>query len=191
MKRQVKILIAAAAGIALVATVATAVVAAPRGTVPTPTTADYQAWGCGLAAGDYTVIAELLGMTEAEITAQLQEGKSLVEVAATKGVTEEQLVVAILEPMKAVMEQNVTSGVWTQAQLDARLKLAEQHIRLIVNTKGDVTGFGLGPGAGCGGAGTGGAGIGGGCGGMRGGFGGTSRNTGFGRGMMGGFGRTY
>jgi len=198
MKKQVKILIAAVAGIALVATVATAVVAAPRGTVPTPTTADYQAWGCGLAGGDYTVIAGLLGLTPAEITAQLAEGKSLVEIAATKGVTEDQLVAAILDPMKQFMQQNVISSVWTQAQLDARLKLAEQHIRLIVNTQGTSTGFGIGPGAGCGGAGTGGAGFSGGRGGMMGGFGGgmmggfggTGTNSGFGGGMMGGWGRT-
>ncbi len=130
-----------------------------------PTEADYQAWGCPVANGNFEAVAKLLGMTPQEIEAQLEQGKSLVEIASAKGVTEDALVAAIFTPMKEFMQQQVTAGNWTQQQLDAHLKLAEQHVRQLVNAKG-VSGN-----AGCGGAG------------MMGGTGGMMGNYG---GMMGG-----
>jgi hypothetical protein len=151
MKRKYKMLIIALAVVALLTiAIATAALAAPRAQgIAAPTEADYQAWGCPAANGDYNVVANLLGMTTQEIYAQLQQGKSLVEIAAAapKPATEDQLVTTILEPMKQFMQQQVSAG-WTQAQLDARLKQAELHIRQLVNAKG-----GTYNGLGCGGGG--------------------------------------
>jgi hypothetical protein len=170
MSRTAKILIISITIAAiLIAAIATAAFAAPmvRGRVPTPTTADYQAWGCPVVSGNYSVLTNLLGMTQQEITDQLQQGKSLVEIAAASPnkVSEDQLVQAILASMKDIMQQHVTNGTWTQAQLDARLKLAEQHIRQLVNAQGAYFG---------------------GCGGVNGGTGMMGGQYGPGSGMMGG-----
>ncbi len=208
MKRTHKILlIAVPAALALTGGITAGVLAAPRPTLPTtaneravavtsvarPTDKDYAAWGCPFFTGNLDQVTTLLGMTPAEIQAQLQAGKSLVDIAATKGVTEDQLVNAILGPMQTFMQEQVTASRWTQAQVDARLQYAEQHIRQLVETKGLSFNNGLGNGYGCGGRGFGGM--------MRGLFGndrdetpgpgpatngsGTSNTYG---GMMGGFG---
>jgi len=193
MKKQNKILIGILTGAVILSSIiATSVLAAPKsivstvtGGIPavpvtatgvaTPAQADYEEWGCPMLNGDYAGVATLLGITTEEIQAQLQQGKSLVEIGAAKGVSEDKLVAAILDPMKQFMQQQVTAGVWTQAQLDARLTLAEQHIRQIVNVKGGFNYAG-----GCGGTG-----------GMMSGsgsYGGTSYGRG---GMMGGRGQSY
>ena len=175
MKRHYKIVIVALVVVAvLIAAVTTTALAAQKTNTPDltrPTAADYQAWGCPLASGNYESVAALLGMTTQEIQTQLEQGNSLVEIAASKGVSEDELVAAIFEPMKQYMQQQVTSGAWTQAQMDSHLKVAEQHVRQLVNAKGnDADG-------GCGGTDAGG---------MMGG-GGLTNNGPFGRGsMMGG-----
>ena len=190
MKRQYKLIIGALGVVALlIAAVATTALAAQKVNVPgttTPTQADYQAWGCPVANGNYEAVAGLLGMTAQEIETRLEQGKSLVEIAASKGVSEDQVVAVIFEPMKEFMKQQATAGVWTQAQLDSHLNVAEQHVRQLVNAKGGINGNG-----GCGGAGAGG--MMGGSSGMMGGYGGMMRGWGtnnggtFGSGgMMGG-----
>ncbi len=150
--------------------------AAPTDLEPATAAVDYQAWGCPIAAQNYEAVAKLLGMTSQEIEAQLKQGKSLAEIAAAKGVNEDRLVATILAPMKEFMQAQVTSGRWTQGQLDAMLKQAEQHVRQLVKAKGTTA-----DNWGCGGQG------------MMGGWGsntpGTARSDGsfFGRGgMMGG-----
>ena len=188
MKRQYKIMIVALGVVAiLIAAIATTALAAQKvntGGAAAPTVADYQAWGCPVANGNYEAVANLLGMTTQDIETQLGQGKSLVEIAASKGVTEDQLVAVIFDTMKQFMQQQVTSGTWTQTQIDSYLKQAEQHIRQLVNAKGNGGGYG-----GCGGAGgrTGGdGGMMGGSSGMMGGWG-TDNSGSFGRGgMMGG-----
>ena len=179
MTGKLKILIVALTVAAImVGVVATTVLAQTRGTVLTPTEGDYQAWGCPGYAGDSSAVAALLGMTTTEIDAQLQSGKSLVEIARGKNVSEDQLVAAMIAPMKDIMQKQVSDGSWTQAQLDARLKLADQHIRQLVNVKGGAIGSG----------GFGGCGLinGGGCGNFN-----NNTQTGFRGGMMGGLARTY
>ncbi|RJQ36617.1 MAG: hypothetical protein C4555_07335 [Dehalococcoidia bacterium] len=179
MTRKYKLVILAVSLVAvLVTAIATTALAAPKvpAAVATPTEADYAAWGCPVAGGNYQVIADLLGMTTEEIEAELQQGKSLVEIAASKGVSEDDLVAAILATMREFMQGHVTAGYWTQAQLESRLQFAEQHIRQLVNASGASYGYG---GYGCGGNG-----------GMMGGWGTGNTNRGsFGRGgMMGGWG---
>lgn len=176
MTRKLKMLVIALSVAAiLIAAVATTVFAQARAnsSVPTPTEADYQAWGCPAANGDYSAVTTLLGLTPAEIDAQLQQGKSLVDVAAGKGISEDKLVAAIIKPMEDSMQQQVIAGTLTQQQLSDRLKLADQHIRQLVNSKGTPGDSGSSTG-GCGGSG------------MMGGAGTTG-----GSGMMGGSGPTY
>ncbi len=164
MKRKYKIMIGGLAVVAiLVAAAATTAFAASKvvpetpatvqtatvdvTSVATPTDADYQAWGCPVANGNYEALAKLLGMTTQDIETQIEQGKSLVEIAAAKGVSEDKLVATIFAPMKEFMQQQVTSGRWTQAQMDSHLKLAEQHVRQLVNAKGDADNQGCGGGS--------------------------------------------
>jgi hypothetical protein len=190
MKSKFKVLIAvAAAAVLVIAGTVTAMVASantlPAG-VTRPTDADYAAWGCPVFGQNDTAVTSLLGMSQQEINTQLQQGKSLADIAASKGITNDQLVAAMIAPMKTFMQQQVTNGVWTQAQADARLKLAQQRMGQIINIKGG-TGAGFG---GCFGAGfnsaagaNGGTGYGPGPGRMMGGFNGSNAYRG---GMMGG-----
>lgn len=158
MKTRYKVLlIAVPAALALTAAITVGVLAAPRNPNTAATSvaqladADYAAWGCPFFADNLSGLATLLGMTPAEIQAQLQQGKSLVDIAATKGVTEDQLVAKIIEPMKAFMQEQVTAGRWTQAQVDTRLQYAQQHVRQLVEAKGLT--YNNGRGYGCGGRG--------------------------------------
>lgn len=190
MTRKFKlIMLAVGLVVILIAALATTSLAAQktRSTITIPTDADYTAWGCPMLNGNYQVVADLLGMTPQEIQAELQQGKSLVEIAAAKGVTEDQLVAAIFEPMKTFMQGQVTAGNWTQAQMDAHLSQAEQHIRLLVNASGNgYGGYGCGIMGGLNGTSGNRAGFF--RGGMMGGWGNNTVNRGaFGRGMMGGW----
>ncbi|MDO8687188.1 MAG: hypothetical protein Q7K41_01220 [Dehalococcoidales bacterium] len=154
MKRQYKLIIVALGVVAILITAVTTTAfaaqkvntpgtSAPRAVavavtpVATGTEADYQAWGCPVANGNYEAIASLLGMTPQDIEIQQEQGKSLVEIAAAKGVSEDKLVSVIFDQMKQYMQQQVTTGTWTQAQMDSHLTLAEQHVRQLVNAKGN------------------------------------------------------
>ncbi len=89
-------------------------------------------------------------MTPEEIDAQLQQGQSLADIAASGGISEDSLVAAIIKPMQDFMQQQVSAGSLTQQQLGDRLKLADQHIRQFVNSKGTSADSSSG---GCGGSG--------------------------------------
>ncbi|GIP39749.1 hypothetical protein J31TS4_30290 [Paenibacillus sp. J31TS4] len=52
-------------------------------------------------------VAELLGMTKEELTAQLKQGKSLTEIAATKGISRDQLVAKLKEQSDQWINQMV------------------------------------------------------------------------------------
>jgi lambda repressor-like predicted transcriptional regulator len=103
--------------------------------------------GAGIFGGDTTAVTSLLGMTLDQINTLRAQGKSLVEIAATKGVTEDSLVNAILKGQKDALQAAVTAGKISQAQADALLKNVEQGIRFMVESKG-VGRFGMGPGMG-------------------------------------------
>ena len=199
MSRKLKVLVIGLSVIAIIIGVlATTVFAQAKAITPlsAPTDANYQAWGCSAITGDYSSLSNLLGMSSAEIATQLQSGKSIMDIAKTKGISEDQVVAAILTPMKEFMQQQVTAGNWTQAQLDTRFTQADQYLRQMINTPGTSNNF---AGAGCGGAGAaynngtvGGCGYGG----MMGGYGTNSGTSyrgmmGGNGGMMGGWGRTY
>ncbi len=74
-------------------------------------------------------VTKLLGLTAEQIQAQRREGKSLAQIAAAKGVTENALVAAILAERKELIQKRVTAGLLTQAQADQMLKVMEQNIR--------------------------------------------------------------
>lgn len=189
--------------LAVVGVAATSVFAAP----PTPPANPNGAYGYGYGygmMGGYNIdrMAKLLGMTDADLVNQLQQGKTLVQIAQDKGVTEQQLIDTLTAPYKDELQLRVKYQYLTQQQADSLLQQMTDRVKTAINTAWNANngGYGYGPGYGCGGAGFGG--MMGGFGGMMGGFGrfgGPTGGTvnpsngsfgGFGRGMMGGFGRT-
>ena len=119
----------------LVLTVAgTALAAGPGTGIHTPGTglasnwtnaADMPCGGIGLGAGraagwagQPAEVAELLGLSSDEIRAERLAGKSLVQIAEEKGVSEETLLATILDAKKAQLDSLVAAGTLTQAQAD-------------------------------------------------------------------------
>jgi hypothetical protein len=137
------------------------------------------AWG-GICRGTGAVagaISELLGLSSDEIAAERQAGKSLVDIAAGKDVSKDELVTALLGPRKAAIAQAVADGKISQERADLMLENMEARITERVSDPAVGPRGGAGRnGAGCGlGAGNGGGqGLGGGAGqGMRFGAGGS------------------
>lgn len=136
----VKKVIAAVIAAALVALLGLYVVGAVVAQEPTPTPqagpktwggawgcAARGAWGC-VARGAWCVsdaVAKLLGMTRQEILTERAGGKTLAEIAKEKGISEQQLIDAMLAEQQAAIEQAVKDGRITQAQADWLLARAK------------------------------------------------------------------
>jgi hypothetical protein len=91
---------------------------------PAPTTPWGQAWG-GIWRGSSTIskaITDLLGMTQGQILDERLAGKTLLDIAKEKGVTEQQLIDALVSGRKEVLDQAVKDGRLTQAQADWMLE---------------------------------------------------------------------
>jgi hypothetical protein len=78
-------------------------------------------------------VTDLLGLSQEEICELRQDGQSLVEIAAGKGITEDALVEAILKERQEEIESKVDSGILTQEQADLRLANMEENITEAVN----------------------------------------------------------
>jgi hypothetical protein len=78
-------------------------------------------------------VSQLLGLTPEQIQEQRQAGKSLVQIAATKNVSEEVLIKAMMAEKQKAVQTLVTDGTITQAQADQRLALMQERLKLAVN----------------------------------------------------------
>lgn len=89
-------------------------------------------------------VLALLGMTREQVIVERQAGKSLVQIAQAKNVTEKQLVDTILAAKKAEMDKLVADGKLTQARADYMLENMKQSVTEAVNrtTLGGVRGKG-------------------------------------------------
>jgi hypothetical protein len=67
-------------------------------------------------------IAGVLGLTPEELTAQLQAGKTLAQIAETKNITRQSLLEAMMAPAKDQLQLDVKYGYRTQAQADIYLQ---------------------------------------------------------------------
>jgi opacity protein-like surface antigen len=99
--------------------------------------------GYGMMGGGYMSgplmsddLEELLGIDHAEIHAAHVAGKSLVEIAAEKGVTQAELIQTLLDGRKAALQQAVADGRLTQDAADQMLKFMETNIQTMVEAKG-------------------------------------------------------
>ncbi len=83
-------------------------------------------------AGATEEVAALLKMTTEEIQAERQAGKSLVQIAADKGVGEEVLIKTIVDAKKVDLAKLVADGKLTQAQMDLMVERMQTQVKTMV-----------------------------------------------------------
>jgi hypothetical protein len=139
MTRKAKWLVVfAVVGLLVVAFAGTALAAGPLGTSGTSAicTGDCQGRGGGGpgVGGMFNddVVAKLLDLTGAQIQEQRQAGKSLVQIAAGKNVSEDVLINTILAGRKADLQKLVDVKTLTQDQANQRLDFMKTQIKTMV-----------------------------------------------------------
>jgi len=154
-----KYLLSAAAGVLLLAggTLSAGAQAAPTATATPPAAGAQAGYGAGARWGAQasapTIVADLLGMTASEIQAERQAGKSLVEIAAAKGVSEDKLVAEIIADRQAQLDARVKAGTLSEEQEQLMLERMQTQVkaaveRTTVGPMGPADGAGLGLGLG-------------------------------------------
>ena len=83
--------------------------------------------GGPMGSDDITAAATALGMTEADVTAALQNGQALADLAATQNVDVQTLIDAMVAAEKAEIQAQVDAGAITQAQADQQIANLTQH----------------------------------------------------------------
>jgi hypothetical protein len=121
--------------------------------------------GCGLKMGQNqgsmsTNVAEFLGISQEDLQAARQSGKSMVQIAADKGISEQQLADYVIGQRSDWLDQLVSDGRITQEQADQRIQQMTKQVTENLN-RTDTGPNGLGSKSGKGGGNTGaGAGLG-------------------------------
>ena len=72
----------------------------------------------GMHTQVWASLAETLGLTPDELSAQLAAGQTLAQIAEAQGVSQEEVTAALQTAMTTGLQQAVTGGVLTQAQAD-------------------------------------------------------------------------
>lgn len=100
----------------------------------------------GDRAAGHAALIEALGLTEAEVEAAREEGKSLPELAEEKGITVEAFIEAVLASHKAKLDSAVENGKLTQDEADAILADHEERFADVTSYDDldDLRGFGGG-----------------------------------------------
>jgi hypothetical protein len=100
-----------------------------------------RAEGPGGRHDDLSAAATYLGLTESELRAKLQGGKTLAEVAnATDGRSADGLIDALVDAAKRNIAAEVSSGRLTQSRADAILSSLKEHVTARVNSAGPPDG---------------------------------------------------
>jgi len=103
--------------------------------------------GHGPGFGKLDAAAKALGMSVDDLRSALEGGKSLATVAKEKGIAVAKVVDALVAEFKAHLDQEVASGIHTQAEADQKLADARSRIEAFVNgtaPAGGPGGFGGG-----------------------------------------------
>ena len=90
--------------------------------------------GHGGHAKSLANVATVLKLTEAELKAQLDSGKSLADVAKAQNVNVTAVIEVIVADVKAHIAEEVASGELTQAQADAKLAEVTTKVTEMVNS---------------------------------------------------------
>lgn len=85
---------------------------------------------------DLSKAAELLGLSEDEVKAQLKAGKSLADLATDKGVDVQKLIDAQVATITSSINEAVIAGKLTQEQADKQLAEVAERVESSVNGKG-------------------------------------------------------
>ena len=96
--------------------------------------------GCG-GGGKYLIkeaAAEVLGITEDDLIAGLQDGQSLAQIAEAQGMSVEDFRAALLENVTADLQSRLDAGDITQEQFDDKVAELNANIDEIINTEGGV-----------------------------------------------------
>lgn len=125
-------------GIALAAVIALAIgggtALASRSVDKTPVAAEeHQGGGAFLDNATLTRVATALGITPAELTVQLQSGKTIAQVAKDRAVEAAKVIEAILAPHKDLVQLRLKYGEITQAQADLFLTNARQRAESLLD----------------------------------------------------------
>jgi hypothetical protein len=104
-------------------------------------------WG-GSTGSLVTVAAEQLGMTPAELTAELQAGKTIAQVAAEKDVALDTIVEAFVAARAEQLAELVANGQLTQEQADAMLAAMRANVTARLSEAWAARGPGQGTGLG-------------------------------------------
>lgn len=91
--------------------------------------------------GHLNAAASYLGTTEANLTAALEDGKTLAQLARDRGKSVDGLVAALVDAAKADLAAAVESGRLTDAQRDAIVSGLKARITRLVNGQGPPPGF--------------------------------------------------
>ncbi len=97
-----------------------------------------------------SIAAEKLGLTNDELIAELQAGKTIADVAAEKNVAVDTIVDAVVAAHTERLNEQVANGQLTQEQADAMLVLMKANVTERLNGQGPAQGreFGFGGGMG-------------------------------------------
>jgi hypothetical protein len=80
-----------------------------------------------MGSDDITAAAQVLGMSEADVTAALQNGQTLADLAAQQNVDSQTLIDAMVAAEKAEIQAKVDDGTITQDQADQMIANLTQH----------------------------------------------------------------
>lgn len=100
--------------------------------------------GPGRGFAKLDAAAKVLGMTVEDLRSALESGKSLAAVAGEKGIDVAKVVDALVAEFKAHLDQEVASGVHTQAEADQKLADARTRLEALVNGTAPAGGIGRG-----------------------------------------------
>jgi hypothetical protein len=92
------------------------------------------------------VAAQTMGMTQADLVAALNGGKSIAAVAEDKGVALDKIVTAFIAPREQALQEAVTAGRLTQTQADASLTTMKTNVTSQLNAAFTPRGNGAGTG---------------------------------------------
>lgn len=87
----------------------------------------------GMGGVAITKVAEVVGVTAAELRTEIQSGKTVAEIAVAKGKTGQAVIDALVADAKTALDAKVTAGTITQVQADTRLAVATARITAWVN----------------------------------------------------------
>lgn len=89
--------------------------------------------GHGRGFAKLDAAAKVLGMTVEELRSALEGGESLAAVAQEKGIDLAKIVDALIAEFKAHLDEEVASGIHTQAEADRKLGEARNRLEAFVN----------------------------------------------------------